>query len=66
MDGGNREKFRLLSCIRNGSKPVRAIPAKGGADEARTQHEVLSKWNKEATEPKPEDLAVVPMVYPAP
>lgn len=39
-------------------------PAKGGADEVKGQHDVLSKWNKEATEPKPEDLAVVPMVYP--
>ncbi len=45
---------------------ILASPAKGGADEAKAQHEALSKWNKEATEPKPEDLAVVPMVYPAP
>jgi len=28
------------------------------------QADVLSKWNKTANEPKPEDLAVVPMVYP--
>jgi carbohydrate-binding DOMON domain-containing protein len=28
------------------------------------QSEVLSKWNKDANDPKPEDLAVVPMVYP--
>ncbi len=39
-------------------------PAKGGPDEVKKQHEILSKYNKAATEPKPEDLAVVPMVYP--
>jgi hypothetical protein len=38
-------------------------PARGEAAEAETQHAVLAKYNKEATEPKPEDLAVVPMVY---
>jgi carbohydrate-binding DOMON domain-containing protein len=35
-----------------------------GGDAAKKQHEILSKYNKAATEPKPEDLAVVPMVYP--
>ena len=35
-----------------------------GGDPAKKQHELLSKYNKAATEPKPEDLAVVPMVYP--
>ncbi|MBK9516613.1 MAG: hypothetical protein IPO09_04505 [Anaeromyxobacter sp.] len=39
------------------------VPA--GGDPAKKQHELLSKYNKAATEPKPEDLAVVPMVYPA-
>ena len=39
-------------------------PAKGTPDEAKKQHEILEKYNKAATEPKPEDLAVVPMVYP--
>jgi carbohydrate-binding DOMON domain-containing protein len=35
-----------------------------GGDPVKKQHEILSKYNKAATEPKPEDLAVVPMVYP--
>jgi len=35
-----------------------------GGDPVKKQHEILSKFNKAATEPKPEDLAVVPMVYP--
>ncbi len=35
-----------------------------GGDPVKKQHELLSKYNKAATEPKPEDLAVVPMVYP--
>jgi carbohydrate-binding DOMON domain-containing protein len=36
-----------------------------GGDAAQMQHEILSKYNKDATEEvKPEDLAVVPMVYP--
>ncbi len=36
-----------------------------GGDPVKTQHEILSKYNKAATtEVKPEDLAVVPMVYP--
>jgi carbohydrate-binding DOMON domain-containing protein len=35
-----------------------------GGDPAKRQHEILSKYNKAATEPKPDDLAVVPMVYP--
>ncbi|MCK6547106.1 hypothetical protein L6R52_14750 [Myxococcota bacterium] len=38
--------------------------AKGAPDEAAKQHEILKKYNKDATEPKPEDLAVVPMIYP--
>ena len=36
-----------------------------GGDPVKRQHELLSKYNRAATEPKPEDLAVVPMVYPA-
>lgn len=39
-------------------------PAKGGADEKAKQHELLSAYDKDTTEPKAEDLAVVPMVYP--
>jgi carbohydrate-binding DOMON domain-containing protein len=35
-----------------------------GGDPVKKQHEILSKYNKAATDPKPEDLAVVPMVYP--
>jgi hypothetical protein len=39
------------------------VPA--GGDPVAKQHEILSKYNKTATtEVKPEDLAVVPMVYP--
>lgn len=38
------------------------VPPDG--DPIKKQHELLSKYNKAATEPKPEDLAVVPMVYP--
>lgn len=37
--------------------------AKGEAAEAQAQHDALSKFNKEAQEPKPEDLATVPMIY---
>jgi carbohydrate-binding DOMON domain-containing protein len=36
-----------------------------GGDPAQKQHEILSKYNKAATTTvKPEDLAVVPMIYP--
>ena len=36
-----------------------------GPDPVKAQHEILSKYNKAATTTvKPEDLAVVPMVYP--
>jgi hypothetical protein len=36
-----------------------------GGDPVKKQHEILSRYNKSATtEVKPEDLAVVPMVYP--
>ena len=36
-----------------------------GGDPVKKQHEILSKYNKAATtDVKPEDLAVVPMVYP--
>ena len=38
--------------------------AKGGDEEKAAQHQALSKYNREATEPKPEDLATVPMIYP--
>lgn len=41
-------------------------PAKGGAGEADAQFQALSKFNKETQTPKPEELALVPMVYPAP
>src|SRR5262249_27914070 len=41
------------------------VPPDG--DPAKKQHEILSKYNKAATTTvKPEDLAVVPMVYPYP
>ena len=39
------------------------IPPYG--DAAKKQYEILSKYKKDTKEPKPEDLAVVPMVYPA-
>jgi hypothetical protein len=39
------------------------VPPDG--DPVKKQHEILSKYSKEAKEPKPEDLAVVPMVYPS-
>lgn len=42
---------------------ILAGKAVGGADEAELQHQLLSKYNKAANEPKPEDLAVVPMIY---
>jgi len=35
-----------------------------GGDAAKKQYEILSKYKKDTKEPKPEDLAVVPMVYP--
>ena len=35
-----------------------------GGDAKAKQHEILGKWKKDATDPKPEDLVVVPMVYP--
>jgi carbohydrate-binding DOMON domain-containing protein len=38
------------------------VPPDG--DPAKKQYEILSKWKKDTKEPKPEDLAVVPMVYP--
>ena len=39
------------------------VPA--GGDPVKKQHEILSKYNKAATnDVKPDDLAVVPMVYP--
>ncbi|RPH71209.1 MAG: hypothetical protein EHM78_08350 [Myxococcaceae bacterium] len=39
------------------------VPPDG--DAAKKQYEILSKFKKDTKEPKPEDLAVVPMVYPA-
>ena len=39
------------------------VPPDG--DAAKKQYEMLSKFKKDTKEPKPEDLAVVPMVYPA-
>lgn len=38
-------------------------PGRGEADEAARQHTILGAYTKETTEPKPEDLAAVPMVY---
>ncbi len=38
------------------------VPPDG--DPVKKQHEILSKWKKDVTDPKPEDLVVVPMVYP--
>jgi hypothetical protein len=38
------------------------VPPDG--DAAKKQYEILSKWKKDTKEPKPEDLAAVPMVYP--
>ncbi|MBI5067726.1 MAG: hypothetical protein HZB56_05755 [Deltaproteobacteria bacterium] len=35
-----------------------------GDDPVKKQHEILSKYDKAANDPKPEDLAQVPMVYP--
>ena len=43
---------------------VMDILVPSGGDPVKKQHEILSKYDKEAKEPKPEDLAVVPMVYP--
>jgi hypothetical protein len=49
---------------------ILVAPAKGGAGEAEGQHAILGKYNKEANHTledgglKPEDWAVVPMVYP--
>ncbi len=38
--------------------------AKGAADEAAQQHKVLGGYKKDVTEPKTEDLALVPLIYP--
>lgn len=38
--------------------------AAGAQDEAAAQHEALGRYNKDAQEPTPADLAVVPMIYP--
>lgn len=39
--------------------------AKGDSlTESKAQYDILSKYNKDAQDPKPEDLAVVPMIYP--
>ncbi|MEL7369281.1 MAG: glucodextranase DOMON-like domain-containing protein [Myxococcota bacterium] len=38
--------------------------AKGAAEEKKAQHDMLGKFNREATEPKADDLAMVPMIYP--
>ncbi len=35
-----------------------------GGDPVKKQHEILGKWKKGVTDPKLEDLVVVPMVYP--
>jgi hypothetical protein len=39
-------------------------PGAGGADEAKLQHELLSKFDRAKTQPAFTDLVVVPMVYP--
>jgi carbohydrate-binding DOMON domain-containing protein len=39
------------------------VPPDG--DAKKKQHEILGKWKRDVTDPKPEDLVVVPMVYPA-
>lgn len=44
---------------------ILAGKATGAAEEAAAQHEALKKYNQAASEPKPEDLAVVPMIYPS-
>ncbi len=41
-----------------------AAPAQGGDSEAQAQYEILGSYNKETTEPSPEDLALVPLIYP--
>ena len=38
---------------------------RGASDEIEQQHTLLSRFNRETTAPAPEDLAVVPMIYPA-
>jgi hypothetical protein len=38
--------------------------ARGQPDEVEQQKQVLSQYNKDATEPTEQDLAVLPMVYP--
>lgn len=38
--------------------------AAGGEDEKAAQHAALGQYSKDATEPTPADLAVVPMIYP--
>ena len=38
--------------------------AKGAADEAAAQHKILGGYKKDVTEPKAEDLALVPLIYP--
>lgn len=43
---------------------ILVAPGQGGAAEVKGQHEILSKYNKEATAPTEADLALVPMVYP--
>jgi carbohydrate-binding DOMON domain-containing protein len=43
---------------------VMDILVPSGGDPAKKQYEILSKYNHNTKEPKPEDLAVVPMVYP--
>ncbi|MEO1227374.1 MAG: glucodextranase DOMON-like domain-containing protein [Myxococcota bacterium] len=37
---------------------------RGGSDEVEKQHAILSKFDASVTAPKPEDLVVVPLVYP--
>ncbi len=65
---GTRQRFGGGSDYNNDPHVIDILiaPAQGTAAEAQGQHDVLSRWSKQATEPRPEDLVLVPMVYPAP
>ncbi len=43
---------------------ILAGSGRGTEDEIALQHEILSRYNRDAEEPTPEDLAVVPLIYP--
>lgn len=44
---------------------ILAGDANGSQDEVQKQYDALSDYNQDTTDPKPEDLATVPMIYPA-